>query len=189
MKPLVEKKAQGKRLYVLCSYHFARNCDYGWLCVLLSVMKIFSLEGEKRKRFDVKRIVDMRFANKESPHCGVYYMYYCIGIPTRVSRTRKYKLHCLFIIALAFQFHRTYPPTTPTYMVTETEPVVESTNQLGSALPITVTFSNSGPSTLPGANLVILLPLRNAADTGDYYYLYPLSVNVSRCREAVWLIN
>ena len=74
-------------------------------------------------------------------------------------------------------------------MVTEVQPVVESTSQLGSALPITVTFANSGPSTLPGANLVILLPLRNATDTEDYYYLYPLSVNVSRCHEAVWLIN
>ena len=79
-----------------------------------------------------------------------------------------------------FQLHRTYPPTTPTYVVSETAPEVESSSQLGSPLPITVTFTNSGPSTLrPHVSLVIFLPLRNATDTGDYYYLYVLDVNVS----------
>ena len=67
----------------------------------------------------------------------------------------------------------------PTYMASGREPVVESSSDLGSSLPITVIFTNMGPSTLPGASLVILLPLRNATDTGDYYYLYALNINVS----------
>ena len=88
-----------------------------------------------------------------------------------------------------FELYRMYPSTPPTYMVSEQEPVVESSNQLGASLPIAVMFTNSGPSSLPSVSLVILLPLRNATDTGDYYYLYVLDVNVSSCCNASWLAS
>ena len=93
------------------------------------------------------------------------------------------------IIVFVFEFYRTYPLITPTYIVSEEEPVVESSSQLGGSLPITVMFANSGPSSLPNVSLVILLPLRNATDTGDYYYLYALDVNVSSGCNASWLYS
>ena len=68
----------------------------------------------------------------------------------------------------------------PTYIVSDVKPVINQSSQFSTILLITVTLANSGPSTLPYVMLDIFLPLRNSADTGEeYYYLYPLEINVS----------
>ena len=84
---------------------------------------------------------------------------------------------------VAYECHRRYPSTPLTYVVTGLKPVVEQTSDLGSRLPIIVTLINSGPSSLPYVQFVILLPLRNQSDTGEYYYLYPVDIIVSFCHK------
>lgn len=71
----------------------------------------------------------------------------------------------------------TYPPTLPNYVVSDLPPVVDGSSDLDSRVPITVTLTNSGPSSLPSVSLNIFLPLRNPTNTGEFYYLYPLDVN------------
>ena len=78
-----------------------------------------------------------------------------------------------------------YPSNPPAYVASRLKPVVSSTSELGSHLPIIVKFINSGPSLLLHVNLVIFLPLRNSLDTGEYYYLYPLDVVVSLLHETL----
>ena len=84
---------------------------------------------------------------------------------------------CVYCVNLVCR--RTYPPTLPNYVVSDLPPVVDGSSDLDSRVPITVTLTNSGPSSLPSVSLNIFLPLRNPTNTGEFYYLYPLDVNVS----------
>ena len=79
---------------------------------------------------------------------------------------------------VSFRLCRIYQGSPPTYFNQELAPIVNQTGDLGNSVPITVTFTNSGPTTLPRAAMTILLPLQNPDDTREFYYLYPIDINV-----------